>query len=281
MLAVLIVLLAGCGITKAPAQPVTTLKQSSTMTTSVSGGTSATATLEHVPTGNATLNWNASDQMLTVQVKLTGLAPHSTHPEHIHQGKCDQNGKILYSLMNLVADAHGVASETTKISVPGGIPASGWSINIHNGPGLENNDQSLPLVCGNITNQDTSLKNNQLSQVMLTSSPGAIDQEARGEAHLSISNQTLTVQLSLTGLFPHSSHAAHIHEGACASQGPVLYTLPVIKADATGKATITATFPNVVTIPATGWYVHVHHGKDLSTQTGFDPIACGNIMLNR
>ncbi|MGH2481590.1 MAG: hypothetical protein ACRDHW_18205 [Ktedonobacteraceae bacterium] len=44
---------------------------------------------------------------------------------------------------------------------------------------------------------------------------------------------------------------------------------------------MTTTIQNVTGIPSTGWYVNVHRGTDLSTQTGFDPIACGDVTLSR
>jgi hypothetical protein len=36
-----------------------------------------------------------------------------------------------------------------------------------------------------------------------------------------------------------------------------------------------------MTIPARGWYINLHNSTDLSTQTGFDPIACGDVVLNK
>lgn len=33
----------------------------------------------------------------------------------------------------------------------------------------------------------------------------------------------------------------------------------------------------VSSIPTSGWYVNVHRGTMLATQTGFDPISCGNV----
>jgi len=35
--------------------------------------------------------------------------------------------------------------------------------------------------------------------------------------------------------------------------------------------------PGVSSIPSGQWYVNVHGSTDLNTQTGFDPIACGNV----
>jgi Cu/Zn superoxide dismutase len=234
-----------------------------------------------MPVGNATLNWSHSDQMAAVQVTLTGLAPSSVHPVHIHSGSCGQNGRVLYPLLNLTADMHGVASSTTKLTLPRGIPASGWSLDVYNGPGLSNSDQALSIVCGNITNQGTSLRSNQSVQVPLSAPASAPNQAVRGAATLSLNNRKLTVKLTLSGLVPGSQHAVHIHAGTCASQGPVVYGLPVVKADAAGRVSLTTVIPNVSSMPPAGWYVNVHRSADLSTQTGFDPIACGNVVPAR
>lgn len=293
VLAVLaLLLLAGCGnstsASPASSSSSTTSSQNVsvntvvTVTTTPSSGDSAQATLKHMPTGTANLSWDHTTKMLTVQVMLTGLAPNSTHPNHIHEGSCANQGKVLYPLSNLVADAHGVANATSKIALPNGIPAKGIYLNVHNGPGLAPADQFLPIVCSDITNHDTSLRSSQVVQLALQSAPNSSQNEdASGVVHLSISGHTLKVQLEISGLEPHSQHAAHIHAGSCASQGAVLYPLEVVKADAAGKATVTTTIQNVTAIPSTGWYVNVHRSTDLSTQTGFDPTSCGDVTLNR
>jgi hypothetical protein len=74
-------------------------------------------------------------------------------------------------------------------------------------------------------------------------------------------------------------HAAHIHAGSCESQGAVVHPLTTVAADASGNANVTTTIDNVSSIPSSGWYVNVHHSTDLSTQTGFNPIACGNVTV--
>ncbi|HET8844764.1 MAG TPA: CHRD domain-containing protein [Ktedonobacteraceae bacterium] len=271
--------LAGCG----SSEPLSLIHPAATATATptVRSGNTAIATLKHMPTGTAVLTWNYTDQTLTVQMMLTGLAPGSTHPAHIHEGDCSENGKILYPLIDLIANDQGVAQAASKISVPKGIPASGWSINVHNGPGLTNAEQALPIACGNVVNHDTSLRSNQTVQVALgVPADTGKGQDASGTAHFTLTNHVLTVQMTLTGLAPKTEHAAHIHAGTCASQGKVLYPLPMITADASGKATLTTTIQNVSAIPDKGWYINVHHSADLSTQTGFDPIACGDITLS-
>lgn len=187
----LLLLLAGCGnSTSASLSNATTAS-----TPTPSGATAAMATLKSEPTGTANLTWNHTDHMLTVQVMLTGLAPNSIHPAHIHEGSCSNNkeGKVVYPLLNIVADAKGVANSSSKISVPGGIPARGWYLNIHNGPGVSIADQDLSITCGDIANHDTSLRSTQAVQITLQTNQDSMKGEhISGTAHLSVSNHVLT-----------------------------------------------------------------------------------------
>ncbi|GAC1654947.1 MAG: hypothetical protein NVS4B12_27180 [Ktedonobacteraceae bacterium] len=250
-------------------------------TTPTSSTVQAKATLMHVPTGMATLNWDPSSKSLTVKVTLTGLAPSSIHPEHIHTGSCVNQGAVLHPLTNLMADASGNTTATTTIpNVASGIPASGWYVNVHNGPGLTTADQFLPIVCGDVTNANTSTSAAQSIQVTLNSAPGAsAGQAAMGTAQLTLNGSTLTVKVTVSGLAPNSEHANHIHLGSCTMQGKVLYPLMKLVADATGNATATTTINGVSSIPSSGWYVNVHNSTALTTQTGFDPIACGSVTV--
>lgn len=271
LLAIVALMVAACGGT---ASTTTTTPPSAPKTTV------ATATLKHIPDGTANLSWDPTSHMLTVKISLVGLAPSSTHPSHIHTGSCSNQGAVLFPLQNIVADAHGVATATTTVAVPTGIPATGWYVNVHNGPGLGTNDEFLPIVCGDVTNSNTSMTSAQSAQVTLTAAPGASAGETvTGTAKLSLTGTTLTVTVTLSGLEPNSTHAAHIHTGSCESQGAVMYPLNNITADASGNATVTTTIQNVSSIPATGWYVNIHHSAALSTQTGFDPVACGDVTM--
>lgn len=270
-------LLAACG-----GSSTDNSSSSSTPTSAPSSTTvHANATLMHVPNGMATLNWDPSSKMLTVKVTLTGLAPNSIHPEHIHTGSCSNQGKVLYPLATLMADASGTASASTPIpNVTGGIPASGWYVNVHNGPGLSPQDQFLPIVCGDVTNSSTSTSAAQSVQVTLNSAPPAsAGQAAMGTAQLTLDGSTLTVKVTVSGLAPKSEHANHIHLGSCTMQGKVLYPLTKLVADASGSATATTSISGVTSLPSSGWYVNVHNSTALTTQTGFDPIACGKVTV--
>jgi CHRD domain len=272
---VVVLLLVGCGTS-------TTAASSSTPTsTPTRSSVTASATLKHVPTGTANLRWNPSTHTLTVKLSLTGLAPNSTHPSHIHAGSCSTEGPVVYTLRNVVADGYGDGTATSTVPrVTTGIPAKGWFIEVHNGPGLSPADQFLPIACGDVTNANTSTTAVQSVSVALnTAPPASIGESAKGTAQLTLSGGTLTVKLTMSGLAPNTTHPAHIHSGSCAKTGPVIYPLRNVVADALGNARVTTTIKNVSSIPSSGWDINVHHGPGLSNQTEYDPIACGDVMV--
>lgn len=271
---VVVLLLSACGgSTSTPASSGT-----ATSTSAASSSSTATATLKHTPNGTANITWDPASQGLTVKISLVGLAPSSTHPAHIHSGSCAKQGAVVYPLQNVVADAHGVGSSTTVIKNVKPLQPTGWFLNVHNGPGLSPADQFLPIVCSDLTFSNISPTSSLSVQVPLTAAPGSSASEvASGTAHLTLSGSTLTVKLTLTGLQPGTSHAAHIHAGSCESQGAVVHPLNNVVADSSGNYNGTTTIKNVSSIPSSGWYVNIHYSTNLSTQTGFNPIACGNV----
>ncbi len=269
--------LAACGGTTSTGGTQTTTSTTPTVT-------SATVALHHVPTGQATLAYNTATKSLTVELNLTGLAPGSTHPAHIHSGLCEKQGAVLYPLNPIVADAKGVADSVTVVPniAEGGIPNGTWYVNVHNGPGLSPNSQFEPIVCGDVANTNKGT----FEVVKLTDGPtpattpffSSADQTASGTANLSITAGSLEVMIDVSGLEPSSSHAVHIHKGSCASQGAVVHALPPLTADATGHATLSATVTGVSAIPEGVWYLNIHRVTTIATgQTDFDPILCGDI----
>src|SRR5258708_22193764 len=216
---VVVLLLVGCGTS-------TTAASSSTPTsTPTRRSVTASATLKHVPTGTANLRWNPSTHTLTVKLSLTGLAPNSTHPSHIHAGSCGTEGPVVYTLRNFVADVYGNGTATSTVPrVTTGIPAKGWFIEVHNGPGLSPADQFLPIACGDVTNANTSTTAVQSVSVALnTAPPASIGESAKGTAQLTLSGGTLTVKLTMTGLAPNTTHPAHTHSASSPNPGPSLY----------------------------------------------------------
>jgi Cu/Zn superoxide dismutase len=150
---------------------------------------------------------------------------------------------------------------------------------VSNGPGISAGPESQSISCANIFNPTVATTSDQDVQATLLNASGP-NQNVTGTANLSVDNKQLTVTMSLKGLAPNSKHIAHIHVGSCASQGQVIHDLNPIIADANGNANSTTVISKVDAIPRNGWYVNIHLGdseKALKSQTGFDPIACGDI----
>jgi Cu/Zn superoxide dismutase len=243
--------------------------RSTAMSSSASGGMSTRVTLQHEPRGEAKLT--LAGNKLTVAITLIGLAPNSTHPAHIHgMGNCSSNSPVIYPLKNVVANAAGTASVTSTIDGVASIPASGWYINVHNGPALTPPDQFSPIACGEVKGGSNEVT------VPLQKGSGP-SQAASGTAALSLANGQLTVKITMSGLTPNSAHAAHIHVGSCTNQGAVVHPLTNVTADGNGNAMSSTTVAGVTSIPSAQWYINVHGSTNLNTQTGFDPIACGNV----
>jgi hypothetical protein len=67
------------------------------------------------------------------------------------------------------------------------------------------------------------------------------------------------------------------------AQGAVVYPLQPIVADANGNSTSTTVINNPKNFSASRLYVNIHEAatmNGLTTQTGFNPIACGNITYH-
>jgi len=186
----------------------------------------------------------------------------------------------VYTLNDVAADAKGVGTSTTTIQNVKTVQASAWYIVVHNGPGLAAANEAIPIACGDLTVSKLSPTSSLSVRVPLNSAPASSPNEAAsGTTQLALTGTTLTVRLTLNGLQPRSSHAAHIHTGSCQSQGAVIYPLSNVVADASGKANETTTIKNVKSVPASGWYVNVHYGTNMTNQADFNPIACGNVTL--
>jgi hypothetical protein len=239
----------------------------------------ASAELDHTPYDRAQLTWSPKTGFLRVTITLKGLAPNSVHPAHIQQGDCDSDGSILYPLINVVANASGNGSSTTTIpAVAGGIPESGWYINVNNGPSLATSDQFASIACGDVSNPDAFSERVQVVRVELGST-SAPNQGAFGDADFDLNGSTLTVVVTLQGLEPSSRHPVYVRVGSCENQKPgnIVFPLNNVVANDEGDAISTTVISHVHTIPTNRWYISVHNTQDLSNQTGFDLISCGNV----
>jgi hypothetical protein len=98
-----------------------------------------------------------------------------------------------------------------------------------------------------------------------------------GSGQIVMATGSSTVTIKLTGFPPNSSHISLVHVGRCAQPGGIAYALVQVIADASGAATATSTVPVAYTIPASGWYVNVHHGPDFTDADYAPSDSCGDL----
>ncbi len=256
--------------------------------------------LKHTPGGTAQLLWD-QNSTLTVTIDMAGeVAQKDIHPASINKGSCEKGDDgVLYPLSPVQAEQSSppsvpgvqqgsnlpnapvtvnMASKTIIPQVQTGIPTSGWFLNVYNGPTLSPPTQNIPIACADITNLNTSTNASQFVSLNLGPSKGP-NQAANGTVTTTLYNNQLVLAITASGLAPNSTHQAEIHQGQCSSQGPVVHTLPPIVANGGGIGTSTTTISGITSIP-NNWYVMAHLGAtkaDMGTQSGFDPIVCGDV----
>ena len=109
------------------------------------------------PAGTASITYSPSAKTLTVTVNATGVSP-GNHAAHIHTGSCQNQGGVLYMLMDFTANSSGqIMNQTRTVTgVTSPIPANAWYLNLHQGTSnniLKNGAPSIffrPLLCQNI-----------------------------------------------------------------------------------------------------------------------------------
>ncbi len=220
--------------------------------------------------------WNAAGQ-LTAQVNASGLTPGSSHAVELQR----PDGAVLAQFSPLTANgagqAEGILYSTDTTPVPDGshlvILADGQngaiaSEPIGQTPAIAAGQLSYQLQPLEVTPTGTSYGTPQAYATV------AYDPQAR----------TITVTLTASGLTP-GLHAAHIHMGSCASQGPVQYMLMDFMANARGQVngqvrTVTGV---TVPVPAAGWYLNLHQGTSANIlangqpTVNFRPLLCAGI----
>ena len=100
-------------------------------------------------TASGTITLIAVPHSVSIELKITGLQPNSSHVSHIHIGSCQQVGNISLALNQVVADGNGEADtrSTLTATYP---PASGtWYVVVHAGPDMQGSNASY-LLCGNL-----------------------------------------------------------------------------------------------------------------------------------
>ena len=106
--------------------------------------------------GLASISYTPATQTLSVTVDAFGLTP-GAHAAHIHAGSCQQQGGVVYMLMDFIADSHGnINHEIRTVTGVSSVEMSGgWYLNLHQGNSnniVSNGVPTInfrPLLCAN------------------------------------------------------------------------------------------------------------------------------------
>jgi Cu/Zn superoxide dismutase len=233
--------------------------------------------LTSMPQGSVTLD---RDWFGTVEatVRAFGLTPGSSHAVEL----VDRDGQEVASFGTLTANGVGQADATLQSW--DWAPVGSAHVVILNGTA---GDPVSAEPIAKTSHHVGGVATYQLIPVEV-GADGANYGTPRGAATITYNRhaQTITVTVNASGLTP-GAHAAHIHVGSCAAQGPVQYMLMDFTADANGQIVDqTRTVANVTTpLPDSGWYLNLHQGNsnNILTAAGtptinFRPLLCGNIV---
>ena len=239
--------------------------------------TPAVASVTHLrlraqPAGSATFGWNPAGQ-LTVQVSASGFTPGSAHAVQL----LGPDGTVITQFGTLAATGMGQVQATLTSTDTTPVPVgSHLEILLDSQPGAI---ASVPVA------QTPAIAAGQLGyqlQPVMVGLTGISYGTPQGYATVAYDPQarTITVTLTASGLTP-GPHAAHIHVGSCASQGPVQYMLMDFTADAQGRIVHQVRTATGVTspVPATGWYLNLHQGSGATIVANGQPTAAFRPLL--
>lgn len=233
--------------------------------------------LSPAPQGTVTLTVDPQTQHVRATVDLSGLAPGTQHRVALYaEGNTAQPA---FTFPDVTVDGTGQVMETVtsdQLATGGELPQI-VAFRIDLLPGSAGPSQQLAAA------QRVAPEGGRTTETMTFQS--TIGRSGHAQLTYDPATKQLTVSVSLSGLAAGSVHAAHIHSGSCQVQGPVVYSLPDLVADAAGVATVTTTLTVASPPPASGWYVNVHDGdmNDILQADGqpgplFQPLACGDVQ---
>ena len=201
---------------------------------------------------------------LSVELRVSGLAPGSWHAVHIHSGSCAVQGPVVLPFPDIYADERGVAKLVTTLptDAAANFVAANYYINVHAATAATEG-----IACGDITPKPVK----PVRTFAKTWLKGA--GKEHGAAVLAQNGSDVSVWVKLAGLAP-GAHAVNIYSGTCAAPGSVAVSLGDVTAgpDGTAFAKIAAT--SSIPVVGAGFSLAVHAA---ASATPGAVVACGDL----
>ncbi len=268
---------AGAGVIVGAAWATTAHAGPADAATSAGPGSAVSTRLQLTPMPQGTVTFGRTrNGEVDVTVSAYGLTPGSSHKVELMNGR-----RAVATFSPLTANSTGQARgetldsrytgtlESLRVAVLNGDGDAPVTLLVIAGTGdYDGARRAYPLIPAEAGGDGKNYGTPQGSAVI------AYDRNA----------QTITVTVNASGFEP-GAHAAHIHLGSCASQGPVQYGLADFTANASGRIVDqTRVIRHVTTpLPSRGWYINMHQGDMGNILTNgrptinFRPLLCGDI----
>ena len=271
---------AGAGVIAVGAWAITAQPRPADAATSpVNSGavTSTTVRLSPMPQGTIAFGKDSKGH-IDVTVNAFGLTPGSSHEVRLMKGN-----RAVATFSTLTANSMGQVKDETLGSDYSGALGS-MQVAMLEGSGGD----TVALTEIARTASYASTKHTYPLISVETGAKGKSWGTPKGSAVIAYSRtaKMIMVTVNASGFAP-GMHAAHIHVGSCAAQGPVQYMLMDFVANDHGRIVDeTRTATHVTTpLPASGWYLNLHqgNGNNILDAAGnptinFRPLLCGNIV---
>ena len=91
----------------------------------------------------------AGQSSTTIELRLSGLVPASSHVSHVHVGSCKARGAVKFALNQVIADGQGEADVRTTLNEKYPPATDHWYVVVHAGPDMQGSNSKY-LLCGNL-----------------------------------------------------------------------------------------------------------------------------------
>ena len=199
---------------------------------------------------------------LSIELRVSGLAPGSWHAADIHSGSCLAQGGVALSFPDIYANERGVAKLVTTVptAAAANYIAAGYYLNVHAATG-----ETAVIACGDVVPKPAPpVKAHAKAWLKGAGSVGFAELVQKGS--------DVAVWIKLRGLTP-GAHALQLHAGSCAVPGAVAVSLGDVTAGPDGTVLAKVAASSSILVVGKGYSLDVHAGPSAAPGA---IVACGD-----
>ncbi|MER7694935.1 CHRD domain-containing protein [Streptomyces sp. NPDC097610] len=227
-----------------------------------------------------TVKLGLPDGKVSAAFDITGLAPGIKHAVDIVPGSCarPKSDSALVSFPTVTGDGFGNLKTTVQSTQSGLRELPDNAVLVVRLSDGDSQQQREPIACVPLPSDRPDNSPVKVQPV------GSTKREGDATVTYDAATKTYTLKVKATGLAANSRHAAHLHQGTCTKQGPVLVMLGDLTADDQGVIDKTVKVPDQSARLTGATYLNIHLGdgsqilsKDKKPTPMFQPLLCGPV----